>query len=490
MNLKIILFCAFLFQLISCAKSGNDEDLKPATRGDLAICFPGEMEESPFLLVSDQPTSTFGVDVDTASYTYARTQIHQGQWPKKDSLRSEEFINYFTYQTPSPQNGDPIGVFFETSQAPWKKDHRLVKIALKAKDLPPTTPPPLNLVFLIDVSGSMNDEGKLDLIKYALNNLSTELKANDRLSVVTYSTDIETPIEGAHGNDVTKIQSAVSKLVAAGGTAGHAGLQRAYELAQKFYLPNGENRVVLSTDGDFNVGISNPNDLKKYVHKQAQMGVNLSVHGYGMMRANDKLLEVLADNANGSYAFIDNRAEAKKVFSLQLLQTLTLVAQDVKLQLQFNPEVVHSYRLIGYENRRLTESDFETREVDTGDMGAGHQVTAFYELILKESFLPTQKKSFDLKIKYIDPHTKTDRSIETASVDLNGTLENSSEDFRFASAVTAFALHLGKSKYLNGFNLEDVLKLAKPAVGKDLNGERSDFLRLVETTIQLEKPKN
>jgi Ca-activated chloride channel family protein len=478
MTRTILFFLVFTIMACDKAPSGDNRFFTSIAKGYPGVTPSSANEENPFIEVAEKAESVFGVDVDTASYTLTRAHINSSQRPTKSELRTEEFVNYFNYTYPEPGGMDPVGFHFETAQAPWNRNHRLVKIGMKARAVSGSQVPPLNLVFLIDVSGSMEWGGRLNLVKKALGLLVTQLRPQDKISIVTYNESIQVRIEGVSGSDKAKINGAIDGLFPGGGTAGGPGIQKAYEIAYKYFVQEGVNRVVLSTDGDFNVGIRDPEQLKNFVQDQASKGVTITVHGYGMGNYNDQTLEKIADAGNGNYAYIDYLGEADKVFRMQLLGTLLMVAKDVKLKVEFNPQTVKSYRLIGYENRLMTGQDFDNDFKDSGDMGSGHTVTAFYEIVPK----PASGRLFDLSVRYKEPTGGTSRLIQSVAYDAGKTLEQSSDDFRFAAAAAWFALMLGESQYIGSNSLAEVENLANGSRGADSDGLRAEFVELVKRT--------
>lgn len=484
--MKRALLIVMVLLASACQQKRNDDRVAfIGINGSYPGVPPSGKEEHPFVETSEKPESTFGADVDTASYTYAHATIAAGGKPLKKDLRSEEFINYFSYSYPEPNGLAPIGLHFETAQAPWSKAHRLVKIGLKARRAEPQDVPPLHLTFLIDCSGSMEGEYRLGLVQKALKLLAAQMRASDRISLVTYNESIRIVLENE--SDVARIQAAIASLQAYGGTNGGKGIQTAYEIARKHFIKGGINRVILSTDGDFNIGIVSTDALKNYVEAQAREGVTLTVHGYGMGNFKDDRLEAISGIGNGNYAYIDTIAEADKVFRMQLLGTVMIVAKDVKLRVHFHPAVVKAYRLIGYENRIMENEDFENDAKDSGDMGSGHTVTALYEIVPHEK--PPSKnlsaKLFDLSVRYKQPDSNVSELIESAALDPGKTLEQASEDFRFAAAAAAFAMILGESRYTGGFTLQDVVELAEGARGGDALGYRTEFVDLVKRAAAL-----
>jgi Ca-activated chloride channel family protein len=337
--------------------------------------------ENGFKSPDNEPLSTFSIDVDTASYSNIRRYIEDGMLPPADAVRLEECVNYFPYSYEAPKNGDPVGIGVTISRCPWDSGRCLARISLKARELDPSRAPVSNLVFLLDVSGSMDSPDKLPLVKHAISMLTEQLRGSDRVSIVVYAGTTGVVLEGGSGENKAAILSAVDSLSPGGTTAGAAGLELAYDIAERYYLEGGNNRVILCTDGDFNVGLSSPEELETLISEKIKTGVFLSVMGFGTGNVKDNRMETLADKGNGNYAYIDSESEAEKVFAKELLSTLFAVAKDVKVQVEFNPKAVKEYRLIGYDNRMLNAEDFNNDNKDAGEMGAGGCVTAFYEII-------------------------------------------------------------------------------------------------------------
>ncbi len=472
---------SIVLSLVLMGCQSNDGDVSENFSSEV-LSFSGSTEH-PFVNVDEKPLSTFSTDVDTASYTYARGQINTGQRPDPTRIRSEEFTNYFSYPDSEPKNFEGnVGVSTEVGPTPWNPEHRLLKTIVKAKVIPLKAVPPLNLTFLIDVSGSMSGESRLGLAKYALHQLVSELRPVDKISIVTYSDNIQVLLDSVKGDDKNTILAAISKLVAAGSTNGGAGIQKAYQLALKNHQNQGLSRVVLSTDGDFNVGIVDPEQLTQYVSDQAKEGIYLTVHGYGMGNFHDELLEKITNGGNGNYTYIDSRAEAERVFKTQITQTLSMVAKDAKIQIKFNSQRVQAYRLIGYENRYLNNEDFVNDEVDAGDLGSGHVVLALYEIIPKskaDDDRSNEIATFSIRYKEISSSEKLKQQTVVISDSGQSTL---SRDLCFASAVASFALKLRDSKYLGGFDFPQILELSQSCDGYDTYPDRLELIDLIEKT--------
>ncbi len=417
-------------------------------------------------------------------------------------------INYFDYNYAQPKGKDPINIETEISDSPWNKGLKILHIGLQAKTIPTDNLPASNLVFLIDVSGSMSDQNKLPLVKTAFKLLTDQLREKDKVAIVVYAGAAGLVLPPTSGKEKNKIKDALDNLSAGGSTAGGAGIELAYKTALENFVKDGNNRVILATDGDFNVGISSNDDLEKLVESKRKSGIFLSVLGFGMGNYKDSKMETLSDKGNGNYAYIDNLLEAEKVFVKEFGGTLFTVAKDVKLQLEFNPKYVKAYRLIGYENRALANEDFKNDAKDAGEMGSGHTVTAIYEIIpagIESAFLPDKLKYQQLtntvvgtnsnevctvKIRYKQPDEDKSVQMETVVKDVNITLDKTSENFRASVAVAEFGLLLRNSAFKGSSNYDQIENLAKNALGKDSEGYRAEFLRLVKTAKLLDKTEN
>ncbi len=459
----------------------------------------GQIQENGFKNVSDAALSTFSIDVDAASYSNMRRFINKGELPPADAVRTEELVNYFSYDYPKPAGSDPVKITMESGECPWNSVHRLVRIGLKAKEIPTDNLPASNLVFLIDVSGSMWGANRLELVKSSLKLLVNNLRDKDKVAIVTYAGSAGVKLEATPGSDKQKIREAIDELTAGGSTAGGAGILLAYKIAKKNFISNGNNRIILCSDGDFNVGVSSAEGLEQLIEKERKNGVFLTVLGYGIGNYKDKKMQVLAEKGNGNYAYIDNLQEANRVLVGEFGATLHTVAKDVKLQVEFNPSQVQAYRLIGYESRLLKDEDFNNDAKDAGDMGAGHTVTAFYEIIptgVKNDYvgkvddLKYQKKEkvsvkptgsnelLTVKLRYKAPDKDVSKKMELPFVDSKG--NNVSSDFRFASAVAMFGQLLRDSDFKGNASYDKVVNLAKQGLNNDDKGYRREFIRLVE----------
>jgi Ca-activated chloride channel family protein len=452
--------------------------------------------DNAFLVVADSPLSTFSIDVDTASYANVRRFLRMGSLPPKDAVRIEEMLNYFTYDYPAPRDQAPFSVTTEVGPCPWAEGHELVLIGLQGRRLAEGQLPPRNLVFLVDVSGSMNDPAKLPLVKAGLSMLADTLTARDRVSIVVYAGASGLVLPPTAGDHAGEIRAALSELEAGGSTAGGAGIVLAYEVAARNFVAGGVNRVILATDGDFNVGITSPGDLVRLIEEKRRSGVFLSVLGFGTGNLKDSTMEKLADSGNGNYAYIDSLAEARKVLVQQAGGTLVTIAKDVKIQVEFDPRRVAAYRLIGYENRVLTARDFNDDAKDAGEIGAGHSVTALYEVVpagqridlpgvdpLKYQGPRTapaaapEDELMTVKLRYKEPDGERSRLLAVAVKDA---AMGPSPNLTLSTAVAGFGMLLRDSEHKGSLTYEQVLALAREARGEDAGGYRSELVKLVE----------
>ena len=459
--------------------------------------------ENDFLQAAQKPLSTFSIDVDTASYSNARRFITQGSLPPRDAVRLEEFINYFKYSYPKPQGESPFAVHVELGDCPLAPEHRLAKIGIQGKQVNREERPDGNFVFLLDVSGSMKDSNKLPLVKESMKALLSELQEKDRVGIVVYASDSRVYLNSASCDNKERILDSIDSLHAGGSTNGGAGIKMAYDMARQHYIEGGINRVILATDGDFNVGITDRSDLMQLIKRQAKSNVFLSALGFGMGNIKDATLEQLADKGNGNYAYIDNYTEARRTLVEQLTGTLITIAKDVKIQVEFNPAKVAGYRLLGYENRVLAARDFNDDTKDAGEIGAGHTVTALYEIVpvghwpqsgvdpLKYQPVPQPKiedtefgdELMNVKLRYKHPEGSNSSKIEIPVKDQGTSLEEMSNDFRFAAAVTAFGMELRDSKYKGNTTYDMILDLGRNAKAGD--SERQNFIDMVVTAKTL-----
>ncbi len=459
------------------------------------------IEDNPFLDVTTNPLSTFSIDVDRASYANVRRFLENGQQPPADAVRIEELINYFPYDLPAPRGNDPVSITTEVAAAPWQPSHQLVRIALQSRRISGTALPPSNLVFLIDVSGSMSSPNKLPLVKQALRLLVDQLREQDRVAVVTYRDGTRLALPSTSGDEKERIVQAIEALEAGGSTAGSSGIEMAYRVARDSFVSNGNNRVILTTDGDFNVGASSDGELERLIEQKRDEGTYLTVLGFGTGNYQDAKMEKLARSGNGNYAYVDNLAEARKALVHEMGATLLTVANDTKLQVEFNPRRVQSYRLVGYEDRLLRNEDFTDDHKDAGDLGAGHQVTALYELVPvgvtgTVSLPKVQPRRYQqpgrasaaaaaagsdellfVNLRYKLPGESTSRLMTHA---VRTTVGKGSIDMRFISSVASFGMLLRSSVYKGSTSIAQVLDQARAALGRDEGGYRAGFVRLVE----------
>lgn len=463
--------------------------------------------ENGFKSPMDSPLSTFSADVDTASYSNVRRFLTSGTLPPPDAVRIEEMINYFNYEHTPPDGDTPFAIKTELSYAPWKSDHYLLRIALKAKDIQEKDIPARNLVFLIDVSGSMSSPDKLPLLKKGFRMLVERLNEKDRVAIVVYagaSGLVLPPTPGNHNKDII---DSLDSLESGGSTNGGEGIELAYSMAKRSYIKNGINRVILATDGDFNIGTTGRGDLRRLIEEKRKQGIELTVLGFGTGNLKDSMMESLADHGNGNYAYIDSIHEARKVLVKESGSTLVTVAKNVKFQVEFNPARVAAYRLIGYENRKLADEDFNDDKKDAGEMGAGHTVTVLYEIIpsetgwnsnidpLKYRKQPNQKninthELLTLKVRYVNPHETASRLIERTVMAEPVKIQDTHDDFRFSAAVAGLGMILRDSPHKGKSDYNMVIDLAKNSVGTDPNGYRSEFVSLVHRARELQSIEN
>ena len=465
--------------------------------------------ENAFKKVSNDPLSTFSIDVDAASYSNMRRFINNGGLPPKDAVRIEEMINYFDYSYAQPKGDDPVNIVTEIGTAPWNNQHRLVHIGLKAKNIPTEKLPPSNLVFLIDVSGSMESYNKLPLLVSSLRLLTDNLRDQDKVAIVVYAGSSGLVLPSTSGDNKQAIKEALSKLSAGGSTAGGAGIKLAYKVATENFIKGGNNRIILATDGDFNVGASSDGDMQTLIEEKRKSGVFLTVLGFGMGNYKDSKMEVLANKGNGNYAYIDNISEARKVLINEFGGTLFTVAKDVKLQIEFNPAKVQAYRLIGYENRLLNNEDFNDDKKDAGEMGAGHTVTALYEIIpvgveskfiksvdaLKYQDVPKTSPSssntnemLTVKMRYKQPDGDISKLLQKPVIDsYQDKLNKTSDNFRFSASVAMFGMLLRQSEFVQESTFEQAIALADGAKGVDKEGYRAEYVKLAKSAQLMAK---
>ena len=471
--------------------------------------------DNAFVRAADRPLSTFSIDVDTASYANVRRFLNHNQLPPPGAVRVEELINYFTYDYAPPEPGReaPFAVHVASASCPWKPAHRLVRIALKGREVKRDNRPPSNLVFLLDVSGSMDYPDKLPLLKNAMRMLVRQLGENDRVAIAVYASSEGLALPSTSCDDREQIVSALDSLAAGGSTAGGKGIQLAYKVAVENFIKGGVNRVILATDGDFNVGTTSNSELVRLIREKARSGVFLSVLGFGTGNLKDSRMEKLADEGNGNYAYIDSVDEARKVLVEQMSGTLVTIAKDVKVQVEFNPAKVAGYRLIGYENRMLRKEDFNDDTKDAGDIGAGHTVTALYQVVpagqavdagtvdelryQKSTAAPAvaalpaagpggvSNEMLTVKLRYKQPDGKTSTRMDFPVKDSGRSIDRADDDFKFAAAVASFGMILRDSKHKGAYTLAGVAELAGAARGADRHGRRAEFVELVARAREL-----
>jgi Ca-activated chloride channel family protein len=474
--------------------AANDESYKGIT-------------ENGFDIVKSNPLSTFSVDVDAASYSNVRRFINNGQLPPPDAVRIEEMINYFSYNIPGPTNNEPVAIHTELSSAPWNTKHRLLRISLKAKTIDTKKLPPSNLVFLIDVSGSMNEANKLPLVKASMKLLVEQLRQQDRVAIVTYAGQAGIELQSTPGDRKETIDSAIDNLNAGGSTAGGEGIKMAYSVAMQNFMKKGNNRIIMATDGDFNVGPNGDEDMEQLIVRERDSKVAISIMGFGMGNLKDSKMETLADKGNGNYAYIDNITEAHKALVTEFGGTLFTIAKDVKLQVEFNPAKVQAYRLLGYEDRMLNKEDFNNDKKDAGDMGSGHTVTAFYEIVpagIKDDYAgsvdplkyqrpePAPKgnesdEMLTIKFRYKQNDSSASKMSLVTVKDSPKEFNSTAADFRFAAAVAEFGMLLRNSQFKQQSTFTQAISIAKAAKGEDEDGYRSEFIRLTESAALLAK---
>lgn len=462
--------------------------------------------ENKFIDPTTTPLSTFAADVDAASYSNMRRYINSGEVPPKNAVRIEEMVNYFKYNLPEPTNGAPVAIHTELAAAPWNTRHQLVRIGLKAKNVKLDKLPASNLVFLIDVSGSMSSSNKLPLVKSSLKMLVDQLRPIDHVAMVVYAGAAGLVLPSTPGDQKVKIKDAIDNLNAGGSTAGGAGIKLAYKIAREKFIKEGNNRIVLATDGDFNVGASSDDDMERLIEEERKSGVSISILGFGMGNLKDSKMERMADKGHGNYMYIDNISEATKSMVSEFGGTLFTVAKDVKIQVEFNPAKVQAYRLLGYEDRLLAKEDFNDDTKLGGDMGVGHTVTALYEIIpvgVKDGFAPSvdplkyqkpEAKPFNnssevmtVKFRYKDPQSEVSKMELVTVADKTTDINKTSDDFRFAASVVEYGLLLRDSQFKQNSSFDNLIARAKSAKGKDDDGYRAEFIRLAESAKNLMK---
>jgi Ca-activated chloride channel family protein len=462
--------------------------------------------ENGFKTVGQDPLSTFSIDVDAASYSNVRRMLNMGQLPPAGAVRIEEMINYFKYDYKAPEKDDPFSINTEIAACPWNNKHQLVSIGLQGKLIPTDNLPASNLVFLIDVSGSMEDPNKLPLVQQSLKLLVDQLREKDRVALVVYAGNAGLVLPSTPGEEKIKIKDAIDRLSAGGSTAGGAGIMLAYKTARENFIKTGNNRIILCSDGDFNVGASSDAALEEMIERERKSGVFLTILGYGMGNYQDAKMQKLAGKGNGNHAYIDNLSEARKVLVKEFGGTLFAIAKDVKLQIEFNPAKVQAYRLVGYENRMLNKEDFNDDLKDAGELGSGHTVTALYEIIpvgVKSSFIKsvdalkyqhetvgfskTSGEMMTIKFRYKKPDGDVSSLISHPVMFTNASISTTSENFRFAAAVAQFGMLLRKSEFRQQSSYQNTWALAKDALGKDEEGYRSEFLKMIKNAQSLQE---
>ncbi|MEQ9278314.1 MAG: VWA domain-containing protein [Balneola sp.] len=503
--MKIFTIVASFALFISCTGSYYSSIYQPNLQ-------PGEeyetISENTFLTPSEYPLSTFAIDVDGAAYSNVRRMIMDGRLPVKDAVRVEEMINYFSYNYKQPRNEEPFSVHTDIGPSPWNPEHQLVQIGIKGKEIYADDLPPSNLVFLLDVSGSMGSRDKLPLLVKGFKLLVNQLREQDLVSIVVYAGSSGLVLPPTSGDQKEKIISVLDDLYAQGSTAGGDGIKQAYKVALKNYKKEGNNRVILATDGDFNVGVSSTSELVKLIEEKREQGIDLSILGFGTGNLKDSKMEQIANNGNGNYYYIDNLLEAKKVLISEMGGTLHTIAKDVKIQVEFNPQNVKAYRLIGYENRLLADEDFNNDEKDAGELGAGHTVTALYEVIpegvtISNNLLPVDPLNYQdqiseaqskygnelltVKLRYKYPNKV--KSSLISEIVYKSEATNLNENLKFASSVASFGMLLRDSKFKGNSSFQMVQQLAKESKGIDENGYRAEFIKIVELAELLHQGK-
>ncbi|MGK0385597.1 MAG: Ca-activated chloride channel family protein [Patiriisocius sp.] len=475
---------------------GGSMDNTPATAYETYA----RIQENIFKNVGIAPLSTFSIDVDKAGYSNIRRMINNGQEIPQDAVKVEEMVNYFKYDYPEPQNGAPFSITTDMAASPWNEKTKLVRIGLKGKDITKENEqvPASNLVFLLDVSGSMHGANRLPLLKSAMHVLVDQLREEDKVSIVVYAGAAGLVLPPTSGSNKEAILGAINRLSAGGSTAGGSGIELAYKIAQENFIEHGNNRVILATDGDFNVGASNNRSMEDLIEDKRKSGVFLTCLGFGMGNYRDSKMETLANKGNGNHAYIDTMQEARKVLGIEFFGTLYTIAKDVKIQVEFNPSVVQAYRLIGYENRLLNDEDFKDDTKDAGELGSGHTVTALYEVIpvgVSSAYLkdieglkytrPMVSSNTDevltVKFRYKEPKGAKSKLLTKTLLNTTSTMEEATTDFKFSAAVALFGMQLRNSVFINTQKEEDVLALAKAGLGTDTEGYRAEFVRLVKS---------
>jgi Ca-activated chloride channel family protein len=445
--------------------------------------------DNPFKNVAKDPLSTFSIDVDNASYTQIRNFIENGISPSPYSVRIEEMINYFSYDYPKPIGDNPFSIYTEVASCPWNEESKLVHIGLQGKTLDYQNLKASNLVFLIDISGSMDPENRLPLVIKSFKLLLNELSEKDKVSIVVYAGSEGLVLPATSANEKEKIIKSLDNLKAGGSTAGGAGIELAYKIAEENLISGGNNRIILCTDGDFNVGVSSTEELVRMVEEKRKKDIYLTICGFGMGNYQDNRMKEIAKNANGNYFFIDNEQEARKVFVREMRANLFTIAKDVKIQVEFSPKWVESYRLIGYENRVMANKDFDNDKKDAGELGAGHTVTALYEIVPTKAAKSTQnaKDIITLNLRYKPIGVEKSLLIKQSVLDNHTEWQNSSANFKFSAAVASFGMLLRNSPYKGNSDAQKIIAWASNSLGTDEQGDRSEFLKIVQKWVELKK---
>ncbi len=480
---KLSIFLLGIFFLFSCSEADDNINYTDLASNAYMENYEDnyhekyeDYEENPFIKVSDQPVSTFSVDADGGSYSNMRRFLYLGQTPPKASVRIEEYLNYFTFDYAEPVNGENVSLNSEIASCPWNTDHYLMRLGMKGKTIPENELPNSNYVFLIDVSGSMNSPEKLGILKSGFKTMTDNLKSQDKIAIVTYAGEAGVLLPSTSGDEKAKIKAAIDKLGAGGSTAGAAGIKTAYEIAEENFIQDGNNRVILGSDGDFNVGPSSTDELVELIEEKRESGIYLTVLGVGSGNLNDHMMEQIANKGNGNYEYIDNANQIQKVFTHEFGKFFT-VAKDSKIQLTFNENRVDSYRLIGYENRSLENEDFENDSTDAGEIGSSQTITALYELVLTDGM--TNEKFAQFDFRYKKPNASESQLIKHEVNSTARDISASSENMKFAAAVGGLGLIMKQSEYKGTASKELVLDLLENSVSFDPFGYRQEFVELV-----------
>lgn len=477
----LLLACVGLGILLSACGSEQDAmDFRSAAEYstvDVSGDRYNEIVENPFISTAEEPISTFSIDADGASYANVRRYLQEDQMPPTNAVRVEELINYFDFNYPEPKGEHPLSVNLEMATTPWNEASNLIRIGLKGKTIEDQDLPPANFVFLVDASGSMNGTDRIELVKHGLSRMAEKLSSDDIVSIVTYSGNAKVVLEPTKGSETETIQRAVSGLRTGGSTNGEGGILKAYELAADAYIQGGNNRIIMCTDGDFNVGSTGEGDLVDLIEEKRETGIFLTMVGVGRGNLNDGTMEQVANHGNGTYEYLDSKDQAEKVFVTRLPRMLT-VAQDVKIQVEFNPNMIATYRLIGYENRLLDNEDFEDDSKDAGELGMGQNVTALYEVTM-QPMIAKKEHQLTFRFNYKEPTTASSKLIEIAYNPSVPDFENATAEFQFAASVASWGMLLRNSEYAGTATYAQVREWAKTGISFDPDGSRSEFLSLV-----------